>query len=127
MAMTGTRRIRHRPRGSLVSVVDVGTTKIVCFIARVEDGDELRHGRTTIWARYGVAQGINAGDALCAISYLTLLHEEAVVQPLGASAAADQPRALVDALGDVALDTFPLLRRDQRPDLGVRVGRQSHR
>jgi geranylgeranyl diphosphate synthase type I len=44
----------------------------------IEDGDELRHGRTTIWARYGVAQGINAGDALCAISYLTLLHEEAV-------------------------------------------------
>jgi geranylgeranyl diphosphate synthase type I len=45
----------------------------------IEDGDELRHGRTTIWARYGVAPGINAGDALCAISYLTLLHEEAVV------------------------------------------------
>ncbi len=47
----------------------------------IEDGDELRHGRTTIWKRYGVAHGINAGDALCAISYLTLLHEEAVVPP----------------------------------------------
>lgn len=47
----------------------------------IEDGDELRHGRTTIWAQYGVAHGINAGDALCAISYLTLLHEEAVVPP----------------------------------------------
>ncbi len=47
----------------------------------IEDGDELRHGRTTIWKKYGVAQGINAGDALCAISYLTLLHEEAVVPP----------------------------------------------
>jgi geranylgeranyl diphosphate synthase type I len=47
----------------------------------IEDGDELRHGRTTIWARFGMAQGINAGDALCAISYLTLLHEEAVVPP----------------------------------------------
>jgi geranylgeranyl diphosphate synthase type I len=45
----------------------------------IEDGDELRHGRTTIWSRFGVAHGINAGDALCAISYLTLLHEEAVV------------------------------------------------
>lgn len=47
----------------------------------IEDGDELRHGRTTIWARYGIAHGINAGDGLCAISYLTLLHEEAVVPP----------------------------------------------
>ena len=45
----------------------------------IEDGDELRHGRTTTWARYGLAHGINAGDALCAISYLTLLHEEAVL------------------------------------------------
>jgi geranylgeranyl diphosphate synthase type I len=47
----------------------------------IEDGDEVRHGRTTIWANYGVPHGINAGDALCAISYLTLLHEEAVVPP----------------------------------------------
>ncbi len=47
----------------------------------IEDGDELRHGRTTIWSRFGVAHGINAGDALCAISYLTLLHEEALVAP----------------------------------------------
>ncbi len=47
----------------------------------IEDGDELRHGRTTIWSRFGVPHGINAGDALCAISYLTLLHEEAVVPP----------------------------------------------
>ncbi len=45
----------------------------------IEDGDELRHGKTTIWAQFGVPHGINAGDALCAISYLTLLHEEAVV------------------------------------------------
>jgi geranylgeranyl diphosphate synthase type I len=45
----------------------------------IEDGDELRHGQTTIWARFGIPHGINAGDALCAISYLTLLHEEAVV------------------------------------------------
>jgi len=41
----------------------------------IEDGDELRHGRTTIWKRFGVPHGINTGDALCAISYLTLLHE----------------------------------------------------
>ena len=47
----------------------------------IEDGDEMRHGRTTTWARYGIPQGINAGDALCALSYLTLLHEEAVVPP----------------------------------------------
>jgi cell division protein FtsA len=40
--MMGTRRLRHRPRGSIVAAVDVGSTKVVCFIARVEDNDELR-------------------------------------------------------------------------------------
>ncbi len=39
----------------------------------IEDRDELRHGRETLWSRYGVAQAINAGDALCALSFLTLL------------------------------------------------------
>ncbi len=39
----------------------------------IEDHDELRHGRRTLWSIYGVAQAINAGDALCATSFLTLL------------------------------------------------------
>lgn len=39
----------------------------------IEDGDELRHGRQTVWARFGTAHGINAGDSMCAVSYLTLL------------------------------------------------------
>jgi len=40
----------------------------------IEDGDELRHGRPTLWARHGVAQALNAGDALCASASLALLH-----------------------------------------------------
>jgi geranylgeranyl diphosphate synthase type I len=39
----------------------------------IEDGDELRHGRQAVWARYGVPHGVNAGDSMCALSYLTLL------------------------------------------------------
>jgi geranylgeranyl diphosphate synthase type I len=39
----------------------------------IEDGDRYRHGRQTLWAKYGTAQAINAGDALCALSYLSLL------------------------------------------------------
>ena len=38
----------------------------------IEDGDRLRRGRETTWARFGLAHGINAGDALCAVAYLTL-------------------------------------------------------
>ncbi len=40
----------------------------------IEDRDELRHGRRTLWTLYGVAQAINAGDAMCAVSFLTLTH-----------------------------------------------------
>jgi geranylgeranyl diphosphate synthase type I len=39
----------------------------------IEDGDRLRRGRETVWSRYGIAHGINAGDALCSVAYLTLL------------------------------------------------------
>jgi geranylgeranyl diphosphate synthase type I len=38
----------------------------------IEDRDELRHGRPTLWSGYGIAEGINAGDAMCALSLLTL-------------------------------------------------------
>jgi len=40
----------------------------------IEDGDELRHGRRTLWSVYGIPQALNAGDALCAVSFLVLLN-----------------------------------------------------
>lgn len=43
----------------------------------IEDRDELRHGRQTLWARDGIAQAINTGDAMCAISFLTLARAKA--------------------------------------------------
>jgi len=39
----------------------------------IEDGDDARQGRAAVWQRYGVAHGINAGDALCALAYLEVL------------------------------------------------------
>ncbi|MBV9271133.1 MAG: polyprenyl synthetase family protein [Candidatus Eremiobacteraeota bacterium] len=38
----------------------------------IEDHDRLRHGRETLWARYGVPQAVNAGDAMCALAFLEL-------------------------------------------------------
>jgi geranylgeranyl diphosphate synthase type I len=43
----------------------------------IEDGDELRHGRRTLWAVYGIPQALNAGDAMCAISFLVLMNATA--------------------------------------------------
>ena len=39
----------------------------------IEDRDTLRRGRATLWSIWGIAQAINAGDALFALSYLALL------------------------------------------------------
>ena len=30
----------------------------------IEDGDRFRHGRDSVWVRYGQAHGINIGDLL---------------------------------------------------------------
>ncbi|MCS6906639.1 MAG: polyprenyl synthetase family protein [Anaerolineales bacterium] len=38
----------------------------------IEDRSEYRRGRPTIWAKWGIPQGINAGDALFTISHLTI-------------------------------------------------------
>ena len=48
----------------------------------IEDCDELRHGRPTLWSAYGVARAINAGDAMCALSFLSLEHAAAHLDPL---------------------------------------------
>ncbi|HEY74122.1 MAG: polyprenyl synthetase family protein [Chloroflexi bacterium] len=39
----------------------------------IEDQDETRHGRPTVWTLWGEAQAINAGDTLFALSQLALL------------------------------------------------------
>ncbi len=39
----------------------------------IEDGDRTRRGRPTVWALWGEAQAVNAGDALFALAQLALL------------------------------------------------------
>jgi geranylgeranyl diphosphate synthase type I len=39
----------------------------------IEDQSSLRHGRQTLWKKFGAAQAINAGDALFSIAQLSML------------------------------------------------------
>lgn len=39
----------------------------------IEDRDDFRHGRPTLWVRHGIPAALTAGDALCALSYTALL------------------------------------------------------
>jgi len=38
----------------------------------IEDKSEYRRGRLTVWAKWGLSQGVNAGDALFTISHLAI-------------------------------------------------------
>jgi geranylgeranyl diphosphate synthase type I len=40
----------------------------------IEDNASIRHGRKTLWKKWGLAQAVNAGDALFSIAQLTMLN-----------------------------------------------------
>jgi geranylgeranyl diphosphate synthase type I len=39
----------------------------------IEDNSPIRHGRPTLWKKWGLAQAVNAGDALFSIAQLSML------------------------------------------------------
>jgi len=47
----------------------------------IQDNSPLRRGRETVWKRWGIAQAINAGDAMLTIAQLTLLRLEKTTSP----------------------------------------------
>lgn len=47
----------------------------------IQDNSDKRRGRDTVWAKWGMPMGINAGDALFVISNLALLELAAAYQP----------------------------------------------
>lgn len=57
MGFTGVKRLKSKPRGELVAALDIGTTKIVCFIARIDDAGEPR----IIGIGHQVSKGLRAG------------------------------------------------------------------
>jgi geranylgeranyl diphosphate synthase, type I len=66
-----------------------------------------RHERETLWSRFGLAHGINAGDALCAMAYLQLLAGEVDRSP--------ERRV---AMTRVLQDAHYAMCAGRRPDLG---------
>ena len=67
----------------------------------IQDGDEIRRHRPTVWAQWGVPQAINVGDGLFALAYAALMRS-AVNPPADAHLSSGGGNGL--AL--VALDRF---------------------
>ena len=55
----------------------------------IEDQDEKRRGRPTVWVKWGIAKAINAGDLMCMLGLLSLFRLEKTVS-LEVSARASQ-------------------------------------
>jgi geranylgeranyl diphosphate synthase type I len=47
----------------------------------IQDNSSLRRGRETVWRRWGIAQAINAGDAMLTLAHLALLGLERTTSP----------------------------------------------
>jgi cell division protein FtsA len=58
LSNTPSKKLRTKPRGSLIAAVDVGSTKVCCFIARVEDQDSLQIIGTGHQVSHGVKGGV---------------------------------------------------------------------
>src|SRR5690349_9445318 len=57
MAFNGSKKIKRPVRGGIIAALDVGTTKVCCFIARVEERGALR----IIGIGHQVSRGLRAG------------------------------------------------------------------
>ena len=58
--MSSLSKLRTRPRGSLIAAIDVGSTKVCCFIARVEDQNSLQ----IIGTGHQVSHGVKGGSII---------------------------------------------------------------
>jgi geranylgeranyl diphosphate synthase type I len=84
----------------------------------IQDGDELRRGRPTLWTRWGVPQAINAGDAMFCLATLTLrdlrpwFEDDLVVECM--SVLQEATREMIEGqFLDVSYESVPEISLDQ--------------
>ncbi|MFZ0217534.1 MAG: polyprenyl synthetase family protein [Candidatus Dormiibacterota bacterium] len=90
----------------------------------VQDRDRLRRGRETVWAVWGEAQAINAGDAINAIALSTLLPPATApleVQARGGQAVAALLRVELEVIEGQTLDLEHECRPDTPPSIYLRM------
>lgn len=77
----------------------------------IQDGDELRRGRPTVWKAFGAAQAINSGDGLLVLALKTAIEAQGALSP----------RAVLTALEVLSSATFRMI-EGQALDLGLEGG-----
>lgn len=81
----------------------------------IEDNSRLRHRRPTVWACWGVAQAVNAGDTMFTLAHLAVLE---LAQTITASAALQAARTLQETCLELTQGQYLDLSYEGRADLG---------
>lgn len=130
---TGGKRFRARLAISAADALGVERDQAVPWAAAVEvlhnatlvhddlqDGDRMRRGRATVWARHGVAQAINTGDLLLMLPWLAIAEIPAPEALRYRLCAATARRAQRTVRGQVAeMELLPARRVDRDSYLGA--------
>jgi geranylgeranyl diphosphate synthase type I len=82
----------------------------------IQDQSPTRRGRTTLWTRWGVAQAINAGDALFSLAQTALLE---LADTVSLPAALSASRALNETCLSLTQGQFLDLAYEDRQDLSI--------
>ena len=88
----------------------------------IEDDSALRHNRPTLWKKWGLAQAINAGDALFSIAQTAVLSLETTCGTVIALRAAEQMNTVCLNLTrgqylDIAFETAPVITMETYLDM----------
>ncbi len=81
----------------------------------IEDDSPLRRGRPTVWAKWGVAQAVNAGDTMFTLAHLTVL---GLAQTVSTSIALQAAQALQETCLELTQGQYLDLSYESRLDLG---------
>jgi geranylgeranyl diphosphate synthase type I len=82
----------------------------------IEDNSPLRRGRPTLWKKWGVAQAVNAGDAMFTLAHLEILRLEEHVSTETTLLAA---RRLLETCLHLTQGQYLDLSYETRPDLSL--------
>jgi geranylgeranyl diphosphate synthase type I len=80
----------------------------------IEDNSPLRRGRPTVWARWGIPQAINTGDAMFTLAHLAMLRLSESVTPVTAFEAS---RILQEACLQLTQGQYLDIAYERRDDL----------
>lgn len=84
----------------------------------IQDGDTHRRHRPTVWYRWGLSHGLNAGDALFVLGQMAVCGN--IGEPLPPAMALRVSRLLTRACADMIEGQVLDLTFEQRPSIGVR-------